>query len=53
MKADDPSFPARPSVTNPYVRVPRDLLGLATASGPAAPDDPRGSTSSRTRPPRP
>jgi hypothetical protein len=29
-------------VTNPYVRVPRDLLGLATASGPAAPDDPRG-----------
>ena len=43
MKADDPSFaPARPSVTNPYVRVPRDLLGLATASGPAAPDDPRG-----------
>jgi hypothetical protein len=24
------------------VRVPRDLLGLATASGPAAPDDPRG-----------
>jgi ferritin-like protein len=43
MKADDPSFaPARPSVTNPYVRVPRDLHGLATASGPAAPDDPRG-----------
>jgi hypothetical protein len=43
MKADDPSFsPARPSVTNPYVRVPRDLLGLATATGPAAPDDPRG-----------
>ena len=43
MKAADPSFsPARPSVTNPYVRVPRDLLGLATASGPAAPDDPRG-----------
>ena len=29
-------------MTNPYVRVPRDLLGLATASGPAAPDDPRG-----------
>jgi hypothetical protein len=43
MKAADPSFsPARPSVTNPYVRVPRDLVGLATASGPAAPDDPRG-----------
>lgn len=43
MKAADPFFsPARPSVTNPYVRVPRDLLGLATASGPAAPDDPRG-----------
>jgi hypothetical protein len=43
MKAADPSFaPARPSVTNPYVRVPRDLLGLAMASGPAAPDDPRG-----------
>jgi hypothetical protein len=43
MKADDPSLsPARPSVTNPYVRVPRDLLGLATATGPAAPDDPRG-----------
>jgi hypothetical protein len=43
LAADDPSFaPARPSVTNPYVRVPRDLLGLATASGPAAPDDPRG-----------
>jgi Ferritin-like len=43
MKGDDPSFsPARPSVTNPYVRVPRDLHGLATASGPAAPDDPRG-----------
>jgi Ferritin-like len=43
MKAADPSFsPALPSVTNPYVRVPRDLLGLAMASGPAAPDDPRG-----------
>ncbi|HWD44788.1 MAG TPA: ferritin-like protein [Actinomycetota bacterium] len=43
LAADDPSFsPARPSVTNPYVRVPRDLFGLATASGPAAPDDPRG-----------
>jgi hypothetical protein len=43
MTAADGSFaPARPSVTNPYVRVPRDLLGLATASGPAAPDDPRG-----------
>jgi Ferritin-like len=43
MQAADPSFaPARPSVTNPYVRVPRDLLGLATVSGPAAPDDPRG-----------
>jgi hypothetical protein len=43
MQAADPSFaPARPSVTNPYVRVPRDLLGLATASGPAAPQDPRG-----------
>jgi hypothetical protein len=43
MKAADPSFsPVRPSVTNPYVRVPRDLHGLATASGSAAPDDPRG-----------
>src|SRR5215217_4781055 len=43
MKAADPFFsPARPSVTNPYVRVPRDLVGLATVSGPAAPDDPRG-----------
>jgi Ferritin-like len=43
MKAADPAFsPAHPSVTNPYVRVPRDLFGLATASGPAAPDDPRG-----------
>ncbi|HXQ54642.1 MAG TPA: ferritin-like protein [Actinomycetes bacterium] len=43
LKAADPTFaPTRPSVTNPYVRVPRDLLGLATASGPAAPDDPRG-----------
>jgi hypothetical protein len=27
-------------VANPYVRVPRDLLGVAAASGPAAPDDP-------------
>ena len=43
LAAADPSFaPAHPAVTNPYVRVPRDLLGLATASGPAAPDDPRG-----------
>jgi hypothetical protein len=43
LAGDDASFaPARPSVTNPYVRVPRDLLGMATASGPAAPDDPRG-----------
>jgi hypothetical protein len=43
IKAADPSFaPACPAVTNPYVRVPRDLFGLATASGPAAPDDPRG-----------
>jgi hypothetical protein len=43
LAAADPSFaPARPAVTNPYVRVPRDLLGLATATGPAAPDDPRG-----------
>ena len=43
LAAADPAFaPARPSVTNPYVRVPRDLLGLATASGPATPDDPRG-----------
>jgi hypothetical protein len=29
-------------VTNPYVRVPRDLLGVAAASGPAVPDDPFG-----------
>jgi hypothetical protein len=27
-------------VTNPYVRVPRDLLGVAAGSGPAAPVDP-------------
>jgi hypothetical protein len=41
LAADDPSFaPARPAVANPYVRVPRDLLGVAAASGPAAPDDP-------------
>src|SRR4029450_8412971 len=43
LKAADPSFsPARPAVTNPYVRMPRDLLGGAAASGPAAPDDPFG-----------
>jgi Ferritin-like len=43
MRASDPAFaPAQPSVTNPYVRVPRDLVGLAAAGGPAAPDDPRG-----------
>ena len=43
LAADDPSFaPARPSVTNPYVRVPRDLLGVTAAAGPAAPDDPFG-----------
>jgi Ferritin-like len=41
LAADDPSFaPARPVVANPYVRMPRDLLGVAAASGPAAPDDP-------------
>ena len=41
LAADDPSFaPTRPAVANPYVRVPRDLLGVAAASGPAAPDDP-------------
>jgi Ferritin-like len=39
--AADPSFaPARPAVANPYVRVPRDLLGVAAASGPADPEDP-------------
>jgi hypothetical protein len=43
LAADDPSFaPARPAVANPYVRVPRDLLGVAAATGPAAPDDPFG-----------
>jgi hypothetical protein len=41
LAADDPSFaPARPSVANPYVRVPRDLLGVAPATQPADPDDP-------------
>jgi Ferritin-like len=41
LTADDPSFaPARPAVANPYVRVPRDLLGVAAGSGPAAPGDP-------------
>jgi Ferritin-like len=41
LAADDPSFtPARPAVANPYVRVPRDLLGVAAASGPADPDNP-------------
>ena len=41
--AADASFaPARPAVANPYVRVPRDLLGVAAASGPAVPDDPFG-----------
>ena len=43
LAADDPPFaPARPAVTNPYVRVPRDLLGVPAGSGPAAPDDPFG-----------
>jgi Ferritin-like len=43
LAADDPSFaPARPAVANPYVRVPRDLLGVAAGSGPAAPGDPFG-----------
>jgi hypothetical protein len=43
LAADDASFaPARPAVVNPYVRVPRDLLGVAAANGPAAPDDPFG-----------
>jgi hypothetical protein len=27
-------------VANPYVRVPRDLLGVAAGSGPADPGDP-------------
>jgi Ferritin-like len=41
LAADNPSFaPAHPAVANPYVRVPRDLLGVSAASGPAAPDDP-------------
>jgi hypothetical protein len=41
LAADDPSFaPARPAVANPYVRVPRDLLGVAAATGPADPGDP-------------
>jgi hypothetical protein len=41
LKAADPSFaPAHPAVANPYVRVPRDLLGLATASESAVPDEP-------------
>jgi hypothetical protein len=41
LAADDPSFaPAHPAVANSYVRVPRDLLGVSAASGPAAPDDP-------------
>ncbi len=41
LKAADPSVaPARPAVANPYVRVPRDLLGVAAASGPAALGDP-------------
>jgi hypothetical protein len=43
LAAADPSFvPARPAVANPYVRVPRDLLGVAAASGPAASVDPFG-----------
>jgi Ferritin-like len=43
LAAADASFaPSRPAVANPYVRVPRDLLGVAAASGPAAPDDPFG-----------
>jgi hypothetical protein len=54
LQATDPSFaPAHPAVANPYVRVPRDLLGVADASGPAAPDDPFRATSSRIpTPPR-
>ena len=41
LAADDPSLaPARPAVANPYVRVPRDLLGVAAGSGPADPGDP-------------
>jgi hypothetical protein len=41
--AADASFaPAGLAVTNPYVRVPRDLLGVAAANGPAAPDAPIG-----------
>jgi hypothetical protein len=41
LAAADPSFgPAHPAVANPYVRVPRDLLGVAAASEPATPDDP-------------
>ena len=41
LKAADPSFaPARPAVANPYVRVPRDLLGVAAATQPAGPEDP-------------
>jgi hypothetical protein len=43
LKAADPSFaPARSAVSNPYVRVPRDLQGVAAATQPAAPDDPFG-----------
>jgi hypothetical protein len=41
LKVADPSFaPARPAVTNPYVRVPRDLLGVAVPTQPAGPDNP-------------
>jgi hypothetical protein len=41
LKAADPSFaPAHPAVTNPYVRVPRDLLGVTAATQPADPDNP-------------
>jgi Ferritin-like len=40
LKGRDPSFaPARPALTNPYVRVPRDLMRLAGATGPAERDD--------------
>jgi hypothetical protein len=40
LKARDPSFaPARPTLTNPYVRVPRDLMRLAGAAEPADRDD--------------
>jgi hypothetical protein len=50
LKAADPSFtPARSAVSNPYVRVPRDLLGVAAATQPAVPTTPSRSTSSRTR----